>query len=252
MLKYEAVLNDLAEKIDNGTYKPNQQLPTIAELCDIYSVSNITVKKALDELALRGMISKRKGSGCYVKGVFAKTASVGQMSGQMAGFSSEAAAKGGTLTSDVLDFSVVHPEAPVAEKLGMSEEDFVYHVCRVRVLDGVPQVVEYTYMPIAKIPGLRLEHVQSSIYTYIEQDLGLKIDSAHRVVRATTGRHPCSRSSRSVFWMTASPSSTASRGTPATAMTSIRSPSTSRADGPVRRATFDQHRIPRPAPASPQ
>ena len=184
MLKYEAVLNDLAEKIDNGTYKPNQQLPTIAELCGIYSVSNITIKKALDELALRGMISKRKGSGCYVKGVFAKTASVGQMSGQMAGFSSEAAAKGGTLTSDVLDFSVVHPEAPVAEKLGMSEEDFVYHVCRVRVLDGVPQVVEYTYMPIAKIPGLRLEHVQSSIYAYIEQDLGLKIDSAHRVVRA--------------------------------------------------------------------
>ncbi len=184
MLKYEVVLNDLAGKIDNGVYKPNQQLPTIAELCDIYAVSNITVKKALDELALRGMISKRKGSGCYVKGVFAKTASVGQMSGQMSGFSAEVASKGGTLVSKVLDFSVVHPDVAVAEKLGMSEQDFVYYINRVRVLDGEPQVIEYTYMPIAKIPGLRLEHVQSSIYQYIERDLGLKIDSAHRAVRA--------------------------------------------------------------------
>ena len=184
MLKYEVVLNALAEKIDSGLYKPNQQLPTIAELCDIYAVSNITVKKALDELALRGMISKRKGSGCYVKGVFAKNASVGQISGQMSGFSSEVAVRGGTLTNQVIDFSVVHPEVAIAEKLGMSEQDFVYYINRVRILDGVPQVVEYTYMPIAKIPGLRLEHVQSSIYTYIERDLGLKIDSAHRVVRA--------------------------------------------------------------------
>ena len=45
-------------------------------------------------------------------------------------------------------------------------------------------VVEYTYMPTDFITGITEDVVKSSIYSYLENDLGLKIQSAHRIARA--------------------------------------------------------------------
>ena len=49
-MKYEVVADDLFKKIQDGTYTPNEQLPTIEELCDLYSVSKITIKKGEKEV----------------------------------------------------------------------------------------------------------------------------------------------------------------------------------------------------------
>jgi len=40
-------------------------------------------------------------------------------------------------------------------------------------------------MPIDVIPGVKREVLENSIYEHISKDLGLKIKSAHRTVRAT-------------------------------------------------------------------
>ena len=66
----------------------------------------------------------------------------------------------------------------------MEDDSFTYHVCRVRCANDKPRVIEYTYMPIDVITDLKLRNVQTSIYSFIEKDLGLKIASAHRVIRA--------------------------------------------------------------------
>lgn len=42
MTKYERIANDMKEKIENGIYKPNDQLPFEAEMCEAYGVSRIT------------------------------------------------------------------------------------------------------------------------------------------------------------------------------------------------------------------
>ncbi|MCH3944195.1 MAG: GntR family transcriptional regulator [Atopobiaceae bacterium] len=186
MLKYEVVASDLRNRIESGQYKANEQLPTIAEMCKIYGVSEITVKKATEQLAGIGLISTRKGSGSYVKGdvgAFLRDPSA-EMSGQMAGFKAEHEQLGAEVTSLVKTFEVIHPEPEVAERLSADAADFVYRIVRVRLADGMPLVVEYTYMPISIVPGLRLADVESSIYEHIEQGLGLRIDSAHRIVRA--------------------------------------------------------------------
>lgn len=186
MLKYEIVASDLREKIASGQYQANEQLPTIAEMCKIYDVSEITVKKATEQLAGMGLISTRKGSGSYVKGNVGEflRGQNAEMSGQMEGFLHEHERLGIAVETVVQAFEVNHPSPEVAKELNMSEADFTYHLVRVRIADGIPQVIEYTYMPISVIPGLRLENVKSSVYAYIEEALGLRIDSAHRVVRA--------------------------------------------------------------------
>ncbi len=72
----------------------------------------------------------------------------------------------------------------IAQRLQLAEGSFVCYICRTRLADGKPHVVEYTYMPTDFITGITMEVVQSSIYSYIEETLKLKIQSAHRIARA--------------------------------------------------------------------
>ncbi len=187
MLKYEELVNTLLDELSRGIYQKGDRLPTTPELCRIYGVSNTTVKRAMDELELKGVVARRRGSGVYIKETtVAKGINTlqGSTSQQMSGMSTEYEGAPQTLTSKVYDFSVVRPEPEVAEKLGMEPDGFVYHICRVRLVDGTPKVVEYTHMPIALIPNLRESTLYASIYSYIENDLGLRIGSAHRSIKA--------------------------------------------------------------------
>ncbi|MFZ2756235.1 MAG: GntR family transcriptional regulator [Atopobiaceae bacterium] len=184
MLKYESIAQDIEAKIVSGELRPNDRLPIMSELCERYGVSKITVKKAMDILVSRGLVIKRRGSGSFVKDVSASQIDVSRqdIAKQLAGFSGEYSNV--EVSSIVNDFSVVTPPDDVAAQLRIGPNDFAYHICRTRLADGVPQVVEYNYMPINVIPGLTIEHVQSSVYDYVEGDLGLTIASAHRAIRA--------------------------------------------------------------------
>jgi DNA-binding FadR family transcriptional regulator len=50
MSKYGDLAAALRSAIESGAYGAGERLPTTPELCEIYHVSNTTVKKALDEL----------------------------------------------------------------------------------------------------------------------------------------------------------------------------------------------------------
>ena len=187
MSKYIELAQALRLAMENGTYKAGSRLPTTPELCEMYQVSNTTVKKAMDELEQQGLVARRRGSGIYVKSASSLLGSPrsGQsMSGQMTGFTAEHANSNVVVTSEVHGFSVEHPSQKVATALGIPPEEFVYSICRVRLTDGTPRNVEYTYMPLNLVPGLLEKHLYGSIYRYLEHDLGLKIGSAHRALRA--------------------------------------------------------------------
>ena len=186
MLKYELLVRTLCDEIRDGKYPKGGRLPTTPELCEIYQVSNTTVKRTMDELERLGLVARRRGSGVYVKErdvPSVTNAHDASSSAQHTGMFMEYEGRG-TVESIVHDFSVVRPEGPVAERLNMEGDEFAYHIIRVRVVDGVPKAVEYTNMPIKLIPGLRESTLQASIYRYIEDDLKLKIGSAHRSIRA--------------------------------------------------------------------
>ncbi len=187
MSKYQELTTTLRNAIFSGEYPPGSRLPTIPKLCDKYEVSNTTVKRAIDELDAQGLIARRRGSGIYVKSTPSLREGMrdnSSASGQMTGFSAENAVRGKRVHSVVYDFSIVHPDEVVSKALDVSAESFVYRIQRVRVVDDVPQNIEYTCMPLEVIPGLVEKHLLGSIYGYIEGELGLKIGSAHRTIRA--------------------------------------------------------------------
>lgn len=176
MAKYKDIAEDIRSKIKNGSYTYGQKLPYEYVLCMSYHCNKETMKKALDILVKEGLIIRRRGAGTFVKDFDASLDNNTSM------FIRGLTAKYRGLkkiTNQVIEFEVVPADELLAKKLQIDIGDFVYHIIRLRSLDDIPHLIDISYLPLNIIPNLKLEHLQGSIYEYIERTLKLKIQSSH-------------------------------------------------------------------------
>ena len=159
-------------------------------------------KRAFEILTEKGLIASKRGSGTYVKNTteLFDTGGVDPLlvgkdgtredtfgftrPDQPIGFTASHSARGRSVSSVVYDFSVTNPPESVARHLSISPDDFTYYFCRVRCLEDDPITIEYTYMPIDVTPGLKRDQLYHSVYSFVQDTLGLKISSFHRIIRA--------------------------------------------------------------------
>ncbi|GFH40789.1 GntR family transcriptional regulator [Lactococcus insecticola] len=182
MKKFQIIYNDFRNKIVNGTYAAGQALPKEADVCETFGVSKMTAKRAFDMLVSDGFIVKQRGKGTFVQDISPAEMEILAEANQFLGTTALNPKK--SVTSSVLHFETISVPLDVADKLNISPIEQVYDILRVRQVDGMPMVIEHTYMPIKTIPDLSLKNVESSIYNYIEHKLNLKIASARRTISA--------------------------------------------------------------------
>lgn len=63
---YEQLMINIKDEMDKGVYKAGDRIPNEAELCDLYSVSRITVRRAIQELVEEGLLERKQGKGTFV------------------------------------------------------------------------------------------------------------------------------------------------------------------------------------------
>jgi len=180
MQKYVIISNDIRNKILNGEYVANQQIPFEKDLCVHYEASKMTVKKALDMLVAEGLIIKRRGSGTFVKDLNPEAIKRIALANQFLGTTALYADK--KVYSKVLNFTIERVPELAANKLNIADDSFVYNIYRVRFVDDMPTVMEQIYMPIELIPNIKEKNIKGSIYGYIKDELHLNIQSAHRTI----------------------------------------------------------------------
>lgn len=64
---YRAIADELTRAIADGTYPPGAQIPSYAQIAELYSVSESTAFRAVALLNDRGLVEGRPGRGVYVK-----------------------------------------------------------------------------------------------------------------------------------------------------------------------------------------
>jgi GntR family transcriptional regulator len=62
----EEIAEDIASRIESGEYPPGHQLPSYAQLADLYSVSVSTAARAVRDLRVRRLIVGSRGRATYV------------------------------------------------------------------------------------------------------------------------------------------------------------------------------------------
>jgi GntR family transcriptional regulator len=146
---YRQIETDVRDRIRSGDLVPGAQLPTEVELMDRYGVSRATVRQALRELVAEGLVEIRRGLGTYVtQRRFEHTI------GGFYSFSREIERHGLEPRTRVLGLGVEPADEAVAVALGLDAGTAVVALRRLRLADDDPLVVETSYLPAARFPGL--------------------------------------------------------------------------------------------------
>ena len=85
---------------------------------------------------------------------------------------------GSEVESKIIEFTIVGVDEVIAEKLGISVGDFVYKIIRLRIIHSIPTIMEHTWMPISVIPGVDVSVLEESIYSHIQNKLGLQVGTS--------------------------------------------------------------------------
>lgn len=179
--KYMMIYEDVKSGILDQTYPVGAQIPDEKTMCEKFSCSRMTVKKAYDMLVMEGLIYRKQGQGSFVLSRDIERPEVEIKERELIGFTK---ATSGAGRSKVLRFQLIFATEKNAKALNIKPNDPVYDILRVRLIKDRPYVIEQTYMSPTVIPGVTKEVLDGSIYSYIEDELGLRIGAAQKITSA--------------------------------------------------------------------
>ena len=146
---YRRIEADLRDRIRAGELAPGAQVETELELMDRYGVSRATVRQALGGLIALGTLEVRRGLGTYVAAPrFEHTI------GGFYSFSREIERHGLQPGTTVLELRTEPAADDVAEALDVATGTAVVSLRRLRLAGEDPLVVETSYLPARRFPGL--------------------------------------------------------------------------------------------------
>jgi GntR family transcriptional regulator len=158
---YQQLQRALRRAIEMKLLAPDDVLPPERDLAEEFSISRITVRKALDGLVSEGLLTRRQGSGTYVASRVEKSFS------KLSSFTEDMTTRGRAPRSVWLRKTqgTVTPEEAMAT--GFSPGTPVYRFNRLRFADDVPMSLEYCTIPTFCLPSI--EAVQTSLYQALEK-----------------------------------------------------------------------------------
>ncbi|TKB46068.1 GntR family transcriptional regulator [Thalassotalea mangrovi] len=131
---YHQVYLFLKEKIHNGEIPFGEKMPTEHNLSDAFGVSRITAKRAMDELAEEGYITRRRGKGSHV--TYQHRAE--QVAAPMGGLLENLKILGRESQVKSLLFGAAIPPLDIQQRFGTDSNTPLIQSQRIRLSDGVP------------------------------------------------------------------------------------------------------------------
>ncbi len=161
---YDLIEQNLRQLIMSGQLNIGESVPSEWELVNLYGVSRLTVRNALDNLTRQGWLVKRHGVGTFVT-----HPTVTEISPSKLSFSEQMRAIGRKPSSRLVSLRVMPAEAEVAKRLKLEQGQPVVEIVRVRLADGEPVLLETSCLSQKRFPGLEAatELTSSSLYEWL-------------------------------------------------------------------------------------
>ena len=137
---YMQIADILRDRILQGAYRPNQQMPSESELMRAFDVSRITARQALGNLQNDGLVFRIHGKGTYVSRPRAF-----QDLGNLQGFGTSMRQLGYDTHSKVLSLRSIVPPKHVRERIACGGR--VVELRRLRFLNRSPISLDVSYLP---------------------------------------------------------------------------------------------------------
>lgn len=175
---YYQLKNIILDRIKDGQYPVDGLIPSERELGEMFGISRMTVRQALNQLVSEGVLHREKG-----KGTFVSKPKLEQRN--LMSFSDIVRKKGLTPSTRILHFGKEKAEQHVKEMLELGDEAVVYNIKRLRLADNVPVGIEQDFIPEKCCPNLDKFDLTTSLYRLVKDEYGYTISYVDNVIEAS-------------------------------------------------------------------
>jgi GntR family transcriptional regulator len=151
-------------RVAAGDIRPGDALPSERDLAQRVEVSRVTVRKAVQQLVREGLLVQRHGSGTYVAD---RPSRVEQSLSQLTSFTEDMARRGLTVRSEILERGLHTPSVEETMVLGLSPEEKVARIWRLRLSDDMPLAIERAALAALVLPDPAA--ISGSLYAALEK-----------------------------------------------------------------------------------
>jgi GntR family transcriptional regulator len=146
-------------KIENNEIKPGTQLPTERELSDELDISRVTIRKAMRGLIAEGLCEKKIG-----KGIFVSNEKIPINVHKLEGTTKILKASTDRIETVVNEKKIIEAGDKLADLLDLKASDNILFLKRIRYIDDIPVILEYTHLPMKLFPDLDNYNFNQSLY----------------------------------------------------------------------------------------
>lgn len=181
---YQKLKTYLEKLLDEGKFKPGEQLPSEKDLETQFNISQITVRRALQELVAEDKIIRIPGKGSFVLQPKIEPLTA------LTSFSENMRARGLEPSYRNTTTELVKPPLKVMQFFQRSNDHKALRIHRLLLADGIPMAIQEDYIPASvykTAPQLFKPEVLNtlSLYTTLELNLGIKLMRAEEFVEAS-------------------------------------------------------------------
>jgi GntR family transcriptional regulator len=178
---YYQLKKGLLDMINGKTIGEGDMLPPESELCESLNVSRPTVRQALTELTNEGYLTRYKGKGTFVS----RPKVEDRFFSKLETFNKEMEAKGFVPRTSVLSIKKITGNPDAAQHLGLSANDALLYLARLRFIDKTPLVYVETFIPFEPYKKLMdVDLSANSLYDSLEKIYRVRVNRVVRKIEA--------------------------------------------------------------------
>lgn len=175
--KYHQLREILREKI--LTWEPNQPIPSESVLCDMFSVSRTTVRKALDHLTYEGLLYRVQGKGTFVS----PPKLPGRYVQKQMGFYADMVARNLPQKTVVIEQGIEPASQRIAKNLRIKPGEEIFRLVRLRSMGDETCLISKSHVPLKLCPGIENEDfTNQSLYQLMRDKYGIVIHHGQRLI----------------------------------------------------------------------
>ena len=180
---YAQVKDQLIRRLVDGTWQPGMNIPSEQELARQLSVSQGTVRKALDSMTSENLLVRRQG-----RGTFVAEPEDARILFQFFRITADGADDRGSFPdSKLLSCNAEKADADQTEALSLAEGADIWHIERVRTLLDKPLLTETIIIPADTFTGWdNLDEIPNNVYQLYSSRWGITIAKADEQLKAIT------------------------------------------------------------------
>ena len=163
-------------------YAEGDRFLTERQIAERYEVSRPTANKALAGMVAESLLEFRKGVGTFVS-----RPRLDYDLDALVSFTEKARAVGKQASTRVLQFDEVTASVAgqeISEHLRVPPGDVLFFMCRLRLANDLPVILERRWVPKRLCPALSRADLRGSLYKLWKQKYKWKISEANQTIRA--------------------------------------------------------------------